>query len=66
MVEDVPEMLRLLAAAGLRPGATLEVVERAPHGNEVIVKGPTGRAAIPIDLARLVAVAAEADSALSA
>jgi DtxR family Mn-dependent transcriptional regulator len=66
VVEDVPVMLRLLDAAGLRPGAMVEVVERTAHGSDVIVEGPTGRAAIPIELARLVAVAAEADSALSA
>ena len=66
VVEDVPEMLRALDAAGLRPGVTIEIIERAPHGGDVTVEGPVGRAVIPLELARLVAVAAEADSALSA
>jgi len=66
VVEDEPEMLRLLAAAGLRPGATATVVEHPTPGAPVIVESEAGRTAIPIELARLVAIAAEADSALSA
>jgi DtxR family Mn-dependent transcriptional regulator len=66
VVEDVPEMLRLLAAAGVRPGATVTVVERAGADGSVLVESAAGRSVIPIELARLVAVAAEADSALSA
>jgi DtxR family Mn-dependent transcriptional regulator len=66
VVEDVPEMLRRLDRAGLRPGATVTVVERAGTGASVLVESEAGRTAIPIELARLVAVAAEADSALSA
>jgi DtxR family Mn-dependent transcriptional regulator len=66
VVEDEPEMLRLLAAAGLRPGATATVVEHPAPGAPVTVESAAGRTAIPIELARLVAIAAEADSALSA
>jgi DtxR family Mn-dependent transcriptional regulator len=65
VVEDVPDMLRLLDAGGLRPGATVQVVERSIGGG-VTVSGPSGRTVIPVELARLVAVASEADSALSA
>ena len=65
VVEDVPDMLRLLDAGGLRPGKTVQVVERSTSGG-VTVTSPSGRTVVPVDLARLVAVASEADSALSA
>ena len=65
VVEDDSEMLRLLDAGGLRPGKIVQVVERAA-GGAVTVTGPSGKTVVPFDLARLVAVAVEADSALSA
>lgn len=66
VVEDVPETLRYLDRIGVRPGASLDVVERAPLGGPVTVEGPSGRHAVSIELARLIAIAAEKNSALTA
>jgi hypothetical protein len=58
-------MLRRLDAYGLHPGALASVVERDALGG-VTVDAPGGRTVLPVELARLIAVAAEAGSALSA
>ncbi|HZX68294.1 MAG TPA: metal-dependent transcriptional regulator [Candidatus Elarobacter sp.] len=66
VVEDVPETLRYLDRIGLRPGASIDVVERGPLGGPITVEGASGRTAISIELARLIAISTEASSALSA
>jgi len=66
VVEDVPEMLRYLDRAGLRPGASVDIVERGPLGGPITVEGVSGRTAVSLELARLIAVALEASPALTA
>lgn len=66
VIEDVPETLRYLDRIGLRPGTTVDVVEKGPLGGPVTVESPAGRAAISLELAQLIAVSAEASSALTA
>jgi DtxR family Mn-dependent transcriptional regulator len=65
VVEDQPEMLRRLDAFGLHPGAIATVIERDAFGG-VTVEAPGGRTVLSVELTRLIAVAAEAGSALSA
>jgi DtxR family Mn-dependent transcriptional regulator len=66
VVEDVPETLRYLDRIGLRPGATVDVVERGPMGGPITVEGASGRTAISVELARLIAIAVETSPALTA
>ncbi len=66
VVEDAPETLRYLDRIGLRPGAEIDVVERGPLGGPITVEGASGRTAISLELARLIAVSTEASPALSA
>jgi DtxR family Mn-dependent transcriptional regulator len=66
VVEDVPETLRYLDRIGLRPGAQIDVVERGPLGGPITIEGASGRTAISIELARLIAISPEASPALSA
>ncbi len=66
VVEDVPETLRYLDRIGLRPGASVDVVERAPLGGPITVEGVGGRHAVSLELARLIAIATETNSALTA
>jgi Fe2+ transport system protein FeoA len=65
VVEDIPETLRFLDRIGVRPGATVDVVERAPLGGPITVEGPGGRHAVSLELARLIAIA-EKNPALTA
>ncbi|HEY4442300.1 MAG TPA: metal-dependent transcriptional regulator [Candidatus Elarobacter sp.] len=66
VVEDVPETLRYLDRVGLRPGATVAVVERGPVGGPITIESPHGRTAISLELARLIAITDEAKPALTA
>ena len=66
VVEDVPETLRFLDKIGVRPGVEVAVVERAPLGGPVTIEGSAGRHAVSLELARLIAIAAETGSALTA
>ncbi|HEX3468346.1 MAG TPA: metal-dependent transcriptional regulator [Candidatus Elarobacter sp.] len=66
VVEDVPETLRYLDRIGLRPGARIDVVERGPLGGPITVENASGRTAISLELARLIAISTEASPALSA
>jgi DtxR family Mn-dependent transcriptional regulator len=59
VVEDAPETLRYLDRVGLRPGATVHVVERGPVGGPITIEGVAGRAAISLELAGSIAVATE-------
>lgn len=52
-----PEMLRFLDAAGVRPGATLEVLRREPFGGAVVVASEAGETPIGPDLAARMLVA---------
>jgi DtxR family Mn-dependent transcriptional regulator len=56
VAEDVPEMLRFLDEIGIRPGAAVDIVSRAPLGGPVTLTGPSGRHAISLELARLISV----------
>ncbi len=54
--EEVPEMLRYLVEVGMRPGAAVRCVEKAPLGGPVTVDNARGRHAISLELARMVTV----------
>ncbi|MFN2460549.1 MAG: metal-dependent transcriptional regulator [Candidatus Velthaea sp.] len=64
VIEDVPEMLRYLDSIGLRPGAEIDVAERAPLGGPITVTNTRGRHAISLELARLITVQPEATANL--
>jgi DtxR family transcriptional regulator, Mn-dependent transcriptional regulator len=57
VTEQMPEMLRYLGQVGLRPGARLEVVEKAPLGGPVTIEVDGERHAISLELARTVMIA---------
>jgi DtxR family Mn-dependent transcriptional regulator len=59
VTDEVPEILRYLAEVGLRPGATVEVVEKAPLGGPVTVRIQNENFAISLELARMVTVLPE-------
>jgi DtxR family transcriptional regulator, Mn-dependent transcriptional regulator len=57
VTEEVPEILRYLGQVGLRPGAIVNVIEKAPLGGPLTVEVESGRHAISLELARMVMVA---------
>jgi DtxR family Mn-dependent transcriptional regulator len=57
VTEEVPEILRYLGQVGLRPGAKVNVIEKAPLGGPLTVEVENGRHAISLELARMVMVA---------
>ena len=57
VTEEVPEILRYLGQVGLRPGANVHVIEKAPLGGPMTVENENGRHAISLELARMVMVA---------
>jgi DtxR family transcriptional regulator, Mn-dependent transcriptional regulator len=57
VTEEVPEILRYLGQVGLRPGAKVHVIEKAPLGGPLTVEVENGRHAISLELARMVMVA---------
>jgi DtxR family transcriptional regulator, Mn-dependent transcriptional regulator len=57
VTEEVPEILRYLGQVGLRPGALVNVIEKAPLGGPLTVEVESGRHAISLELARMVMVA---------
>ncbi|HTA40547.1 MAG TPA: metal-dependent transcriptional regulator [Candidatus Acidoferrales bacterium] len=57
VTEEVPEILRYLGQVGLRPGAVVNVIEKAPLGGPLTVEVENGRHAISLELARMVMVA---------
>ena len=63
VTEEISEILRYLADIGLRPGADIEVLEKAPLGGPVTVRIGDVRHAISLELARMVTVLPEATSA---
>lgn len=54
--EEIPEMLRYLGEVGLRPGANLQVIDKAPLGGPVTIEIEKQRHAISLELARMVMV----------
>jgi DtxR family Mn-dependent transcriptional regulator len=56
VIENVPEMLRFLDQIGLRPGESIDIIEREPLGGTITVENPRGRHAISLELARLITV----------
>ncbi len=56
VTEQMPEILRYLAQVGLRPGARLNVVEKAPLGGPVTIEVDGERHAISLELARTVMI----------
>jgi len=56
VAEDIPELLRFLDQIGVRPGAVVDIVARAPLGGPFTLVGPSGRHAVSLELARLISV----------
>ncbi|MBD5606359.1 MAG: metal-dependent transcriptional regulator [Candidatus Eremiobacteraeota bacterium] len=63
VTEEISEILRYLAEIGLRPGADIEVLEKAPLGGPVTVRVGETRHAISLELAGMVTVLPAAASA---
>jgi len=60
VTEEVPEILRYLGSIGLRPGADVELIEKAPLGGPVTIRiGGEHLHAISLELARMVVVLAD-------
>jgi DtxR family Mn-dependent transcriptional regulator len=62
VTEEVPEILRYLGEIGLRPGAFVEVIEKAPLGGPVTISVNGSRHAISLELARMVTVIGTVES----
>ena len=60
VTEEISEILRYLAEIGLRPGASVRVLEKAPLGGPVTLRVGDARHAISLELARMVTVLPEA------
>jgi DtxR family Mn-dependent transcriptional regulator len=58
VTEEFPEILRYLGEIGLRPGARIALVQKAPLGGPLTVEIGGSRHAISLELAGLVTVAA--------
>jgi DtxR family Mn-dependent transcriptional regulator len=58
VTEEIPEVLRHLGDLGLRPGAKVKVLEKAPLGGPVTIDVNGVRHAISLELARMVTVLA--------
>jgi DtxR family transcriptional regulator, Mn-dependent transcriptional regulator len=56
VTEALPEMLRYLGEIGLRPGAQVRVIEKAPLGGPVTIEVAGNRVAVSLELARMVLV----------
>ena len=65
VTDEVPEILQYLGRIGLRPGAVVEVVEKAPLGGPVTVAIGNERHAISLELARMVIVVARDAAAVA-
>jgi DtxR family Mn-dependent transcriptional regulator len=57
VTEQMPEILRYLGQVGLRPGAQVRVMEKAPLAGPVTIQVGSERHAISLELARMVMVA---------
>ena len=56
VTKELPEILRYLSAAGLRPGARVDVVEKAPLAGPMTVGVGGARHAISLELAGMITV----------
>jgi len=56
ITEEEPELLRYLATLGLRPGASMEVVEKAPFNGPITVKVAGANRALSRQVAALIEV----------
>jgi DtxR family Mn-dependent transcriptional regulator len=56
VTDEVPEILRYLGEVGLRPGARVDVRDKAPLGGPITVEVGGKRHAISLELARMVIV----------
>jgi len=56
VTEEMSEMLRYLGEIGLRPGADVRVMEKAPLGGPVTVRVGERQHAISLELARMITV----------
>lgn len=56
VTQEVPEMLRYLGEVGLRPGAQVSVLAKAPLGGPMTVEVKKQKHAISLELARMVLV----------
>jgi DtxR family transcriptional regulator, Mn-dependent transcriptional regulator len=56
VTDEVPEILRYLSEVGLRPGANVDVMAKAPLGGPVTVEVEGKHHAISLELARMVIV----------
>jgi len=63
VTEEFSEMLRYLAEIGMRPGAEVRVLEKAPLGGPITVRIGAKRHAVSLELARMVTVIPKAASA---
>ena len=57
VTDEVPEILRYLGEIGMRPGANVRVLEKAPLGGPVTIEIAGKQHAISLELARMVMVA---------
>jgi DtxR family Mn-dependent transcriptional regulator len=56
VTEELSEMLRYLADIGLRPGADVAILEKAPLGGPITIRVGDRQHAISLELARMVTV----------
>jgi len=56
VTEEISEMLRYLGSIGLRPGADVTLIEKAPLGGPITVRVGERTHAISLELARMVIV----------
>ncbi len=56
VTEELSEMLRYLGEIGLRPGADVTIVEKAPLGGPITIRVSERQHAISLELARMVTV----------
>ena len=56
VTEELPEILRYLGEIGLRPGAHVRILEKAPLGGPLTIEVGEKRSAISLELARMVLV----------
>jgi DtxR family Mn-dependent transcriptional regulator len=63
VTEELSEMLRYLGQIGVRPGAEVTVVEKAPLGGPVTIAVGEVRSAISLELARTIAVVPRREAA---
>jgi DtxR family Mn-dependent transcriptional regulator len=62
VVHEVPEMLMYLGEVGLRPGTSVEVLEKAPLGGPMTIQIAERKHPISLDLARTIIVVDDAIS----